>query len=60
MIENMAEQGTISPEDITLIKFTDDVADAIAHLEINAVRQFKLRRDRIPRESKMLGEEGLG
>jgi uncharacterized protein (TIGR00730 family) len=59
MIAEMAKRGTISPEDIGLIKFTDSVEEAVTHLEEQAVKQFQLRRGRIPQESKVLGEKGL-
>jgi hypothetical protein len=41
------------------MKFTDNVDEAIAHLEDRAVKQFQLRRARVPRESVLLGESGL-
>ena len=60
MIDDMAARGTISPEDINLIRFTDSVDEMRTHLERHAVVQFKLRRGRIPREFSVLGESGLG
>jgi uncharacterized protein (TIGR00730 family) len=60
MIDDMVTRGTISPEDIHLIKFTDSIIEMRVHLEQYAVKQFKLRRSRIPRESSVLGEKGLG
>jgi uncharacterized protein (TIGR00730 family) len=59
MIEVMVQRKTISPEDIDLIKFTDSIEEAVAHLETFAVKAFKLRRARVPKESKVLGERGL-
>ena len=58
-VYQMAEEGTISPEDPELIFFTDDVAAATAHLQRHAVRQFGLRRKRTPKPIKLLGEKGL-
>jgi predicted Rossmann-fold nucleotide-binding protein len=58
-VYQMAEEGTISPEDPELIFFTDDVAAATAHLQRHAVRQFGLRRKRAPKPIKLLGEKGL-
>lgn len=55
-VYRMAEEGTISPDDPELIFFTDDVAEATAHLQRNAVRQFGLRRRNTPRPSRLLGE----
>ncbi len=58
-LRKMADHGTISPEDLNLIKVTDSIDEAIAHLEEKAVRQFRLRRALIPRHSVLLGEDGL-
>jgi len=56
-VHHMAEAGTISPADPDLIFFTDDVADAIAHLQRHAVRQFGLRRQKLPKPSALFGEK---
>jgi len=56
-VYKMAEEGMISPNDPDLIFFTDDVEDAVAHLQRHAVRQFGLRRKNIPRAIKVLGEK---
>lgn len=58
-IDKMIAGGTISPEDLDLMLFTDSIDEAIAHLEVKAVKQFKLRRARVPKESAILGEKGL-
>jgi uncharacterized protein (TIGR00730 family) len=58
-VYRMAEEGTISPDDPELIFFTDDVEDAVAHLQRHAVRQFGLRRKRVPKAIKLLGEKPL-
>lgn len=55
-VYRMAEAGTISPDDPDLIFFTDDVEEAVAHLRRHAVRQFGLRRKRVPKAYKVLGE----
>ncbi|MBL9115239.1 MAG: TIGR00730 family Rossman fold protein [Verrucomicrobiaceae bacterium] len=59
-LERMKAAGTISPEDLDLLLFTDSAEEAIAHLEAKAVGQFKLRKQRVPRSSWVLGEKGLG
>jgi uncharacterized protein (TIGR00730 family) len=59
LIEGMIIGGTISPEDLNLIKYTDSIEEAVAHLEDKAVKQFGLRRRRISKESMLLGERGL-
>ena len=56
-VYKMAEEGTISPEDPELIFFTDSVEEAKAHLQRHAVRQFGLRRKRIPKPMPVLGEQ---
>ena len=58
-LDKMIASGTISPEDLSLMKFTDDIDEAIAHLEEKAVRQFKLRRALVPKRSAVLGEKGI-
>lgn len=58
-VYHMAEQGTISPEDPELIFFTDDIEEAVAHLQRHAVRQFNLRKKHLPKPQSILGEHGL-
>jgi predicted Rossmann-fold nucleotide-binding protein len=58
-VYRMAEEGMISPDDPELIFFTDDVAEAAAHLQRHAVRQFGLRRKRQPHPIRVLGEKPL-
>lgn len=57
----MADEGMISPDDPELIFFTDDVEEAVSHLKRHAVRQFGLRRKRLPKPAAVLAEKpGLG
>ncbi len=58
-MQKMIASGTISPNDLDLMKFTDSVDEAVAHLEERAVKQFKLRRQRVPKKSTLLGEKDL-
>jgi hypothetical protein len=58
-IDKMIAGGTISPGDLDLMLFTDSIEEAVAHLEEKAVKQFKLRRSRVPKQSTLLGEKGL-
>ena len=58
-LQKMVAGGTISPEDLALIKFTDSIEEAVAHLEEKAVQQFRLRRALAPRRSALLGEGGI-
>ena len=55
-VYKMAEEGTISPEDPDLIFFTDDVDQAIAHIQRHAVRQFGLRKRHLPKAQPIFGE----
>jgi uncharacterized protein (TIGR00730 family) len=59
LLHDMLEEGAISPTDLDLLKVTDDIDEAMAHLEKNAVGAFGLKR--VPwREPKWwLGEHGL-
>ena len=60
LLEDMLAGSTISPEDRSLILWTDKVDEAIAHLQENAVKQFGLRvAQGTPRGSALLGEKGL-
>lgn len=58
-MQKMKQSGTISPQDLDLILFTDSVEEAVAHLESKAVQQFKLRKKRVPASSWLLAEKGL-
>lgn len=58
-VYKMAEEGTISPQDPELIFFTDSIEEAKAHLQRHAVRQFGLRRKKIPRPIPVLGEKAV-
>ncbi|MBB5031443.1 LOG family protein [Prosthecobacter vanneervenii] len=58
-MEHMLRGATISPEDMDLIKWTDSVDEAVAHLQEKAVTQFGLRRDRVPECNPLLGEKAL-
>ncbi len=58
-MEHMLKGATISAEDLDLIKWTDSVDEAVAHLQEKAVTQFGLRRYRVPKSSALLGEKAL-
>ncbi|MFT4176955.1 MAG: TIGR00730 family Rossman fold protein [Luteolibacter sp.] len=53
----MADEGMISPDDPELVFFTDDVEEAVAHLQRHAVRQFDLRKKKHPESIRILGEK---
>jgi hypothetical protein len=58
-MDHMLKGATISAEDLDLIKWTDSVDEAVAHLQEKAVTQFGLRRYRVPKSSALLGEKAL-
>ena len=58
-MDHMLRGATISQEDLDLIKWTDSVDEAVAHLQDKAVTQFGLRRSRVPQSSSLLGEKAL-
>ncbi|MBK7425860.1 MAG: TIGR00730 family Rossman fold protein [Saprospiraceae bacterium] len=43
MIEKMLDEGTISPKDMDLLLFTDDIDEAVEHLKKHAIDKFGLR-----------------
>lgn len=53
LLERMAVDGAIAPQDLELVFVTDSVEEAIAYLERNAIDRFALRA---PRPSRWLGE----
>jgi hypothetical protein len=58
-MDHMLKGATISPEDLDLIKWTDSVEEAVAHLQEKAVKQFGLRRSHAPPHNPWLGEKAL-
>lgn len=60
LLKEMLEEGAIGAQDLNLLLVTDDLDAAMAHLEVNAVTAFGLRR--VPRRDPKwwLGERGLG
>jgi uncharacterized protein (TIGR00730 family) len=59
LLKEMLDEGAIGPKDLDLLLVTDDIDAAMAHLELNAVTAFGLRR--VPRREPKwwLGERGL-
>jgi uncharacterized protein (TIGR00730 family) len=53
MIEHMKKEGTISPKDMDLLLFTDDIEEAVEHLKKYVIEKYKLRN---PEPTWMLGE----
>lgn len=56
-IHSMEDEGTISPKDLDLLLFTDSVAEAMAHIEKHAIDRYGLKKTRVPRPSRWLGEQ---
>jgi uncharacterized protein (TIGR00730 family) len=59
MLQTMVEQGTISAADLDLMLVTDSVPDAMRHLEQYAIGPFGLKKRKVPRASRVLGEQSL-
>jgi uncharacterized protein (TIGR00730 family) len=57
LLREMLREGAISPRDLDLLKVTDDLDEAMAHLEAHTVARFGLRRVRRP--AWWLGERAL-
>ena len=59
LLREMISHGAISESDLDLLLLTDDLDEAIRHLEKNAVSAFGLRRVPWRRPKWWLGETGL-
>lgn len=59
LIDDMVKNGTISPEDLDLILWTDDVDEAADHLVHVGATQFGLTCEEPPQSRAWLGEKGL-
>lgn len=55
-IETMTTESSIAASDNTLFLFTDDVNEAIAHIELNAIQKFNLKRRKQLKPSAFFGE----
>ncbi|MEO8076183.1 MAG: LOG family protein, partial [Acidobacteriota bacterium] len=58
LLQSMATAGTIAATDLDLLLVTDDVEQAMAHIERHAVSAFGLRR-RVIKPAAVLGERAL-
>jgi predicted Rossmann-fold nucleotide-binding protein len=54
-LQDMLSSATIDPPDLKLMLTTDDVTQALAHIERHAIDRFGLTRRRI-KSSRLLGE----
>ena len=55
-INELDDAGTISVQDLELLKVTDDIEEARSHLQQHAILEFKLHAKEVPRPMKILGE----
>jgi uncharacterized protein (TIGR00730 family) len=58
MCKTMIEAGTISPADLDLMLVTDSVPEAMAHLDVHAVKHFGLKPRKV-RARRIFGERKL-
>lgn len=56
LLQHMAQELTIDRRDLDLLLITDDMNEAMVHLQKHAVEQFHLRPQDVPRRSPLLGE----
>jgi hypothetical protein len=59
LLKEMVANGTISVTDLDLFLVTDNIPDAMAHIEHHAIARFGLRRRKAPPASRWLGEAPL-
>jgi len=57
LLREMVREGAMGAADLELLKVTDDLDEAIAHLETFTVSPFGLRR--VSKPAWWLGERGL-
>jgi uncharacterized protein (TIGR00730 family) len=60
LLREMIADGAVGPSDLDLLMVTDDLDEAVKHLDKNAVTAFGLRRVPWRRPRWWLGERGLG
>lgn len=56
-LDHMIDEGTISYEDRALILFTDDLNEAMEHINKHAIHKFKLREKKVIQPSWLLNEK---
>jgi uncharacterized protein (TIGR00730 family) len=57
LLREMVREGAVAPHDLDLLKVTDDLDEAMAHLEAHTVEKFGLRR--VHKPAWWLGERKL-
>jgi uncharacterized protein (TIGR00730 family) len=56
LLDRMVAEAAVGPADLELLLVTDDLDEAMRHLELHAIERFGLRTRRPPRPSRWLGE----
>jgi uncharacterized protein (TIGR00730 family) len=59
LLKEMVAFGTVSVTDLDLFLVTDNIPDAMAHIDHHAIRRFGLTKRKVPPATKILGEESL-
>ncbi len=55
-VNELDDQGTISIEDLSLLKITDDPEEAMAHIQEHAINAFRLKKRKERKPMPLLGE----
>jgi uncharacterized protein (TIGR00730 family) len=56
LLNDMADSGMIDKNDLNLLLFTDSVEEAMQHIQVNAIDEFKLKKIKPYKRYKVLGE----
>jgi uncharacterized protein (TIGR00730 family) len=56
LLEGMVEAGTVSPEELSLLHFTDSIEEVIDIIRARSIKAFGLK---LARPSRILGEHGM-
>ena len=56
MLDRLAIEGAIARADLDLVLVTDDLDQAMQHLQVHAIERFGLRARKAPRPRRWLGE----
>ena len=59
LLREMVTVGTVAATDLDLFFVTDDIPEAMAHIEHYAIRRFGLKRRTYPPPRRWLGEQPL-
>ena len=59
LLKEMVAEGTISVTDLDLFLVTDNLSDAMSHIDHHAIKRFGLRRRKVVPPNRWLGEAPL-